>query len=290
MRIVSFLVSLMLFLAIFVGGVLYTFNKTRTYQATGKLELLEAPKNPYVSLDQLLDEDEILIKNPKSPIAEQEVVLNTQFSILKSQQIVLRVEQRIQNNMRERFMAPYIELIEVSGPISPMEVLSFNRSISHVPKSSIFQINYIHPDPVIAADISNLFMKEYINYQLESQINGYMMIVEDLRVRLKMMDERIMLDSVILSELRAPPKPSTHSISKIEQTISSNEAFRAKLQTAYNEAKLRSSFANPIARIVDQAFPPLSHNSPQVSRNLSYSFFGGLAAALTLFFGSRQLF
>jgi capsular exopolysaccharide synthesis family protein len=109
--------------------------------------------------------------------------LNTQISILESSTIIMGVEQRLQDEMRQRFMAPYTDALSLRGPLSPAEVLGRNRRILPRRMSLMINIAYSHPDPVVAAEVANLFAKEFIDYNLKLNIDGSMKAVEDLRIR-----------------------------------------------------------------------------------------------------------
>jgi capsular exopolysaccharide synthesis family protein len=93
------------------------------------------------------------------------------------------VEQRLQDEMRQRFMAPYTDALSLRGPLSPAEVLGRNRRILPRRMSLMINIAYSHPDPVVAAEVANLFAKEFIDYNLKLNIDGSMKAVEDLRIR-----------------------------------------------------------------------------------------------------------
>jgi len=92
--------------------------------------------------------------------------------------------------------------MESSEPLTPFEILAHNRSIEHKPESYIYQVYYKHPDPVITADIANLFMREFINFHLKEEIDGYMKIVEDLRIRIDQTDALIDASAIALEELK----------------------------------------------------------------------------------------
>ena len=73
--------------------------------------------------------------------------------------------------MRQRFMAPYTDVLSLSGPLTPTEVLSRNRKVIPRRMSLMINIAYSHPDPIVAAEVANLFAKEYIDYNLKLNID-----------------------------------------------------------------------------------------------------------------------
>jgi capsular exopolysaccharide synthesis family protein len=99
-------------------------------------------------------------------------------------------------------MAPYSDALSLSGPLSPVEVLGRNRGISQQRGSLMVNIAYTHPDPIIAADVANLFAKEYIDHNLKLNIDGSMKAVEDLRIRADQQKERVEELDLKLAEYR----------------------------------------------------------------------------------------
>lgn len=256
---------------------MYTFNQTKVYQAQGMLEILHAPKAPYASIDDLIPELEITGASQHSVDSDDVESLQTQLNTFRSNTILQGVEQRLQGEMRNRFMAPYAGAMDFTGPLSPLEVLEANRKIEQKDKTNIFIVSYKHPDPVIAAEIANLFLKEFINYYLKSEIDGYMKLVEDLRIRTNLLDKLIDRSAVGLEKLKQDSSTTTIDLQKAEQELTAQMAFRSKLYAASLEAKTRINLANPHARIIDPAFPPLMHHSPNVSKQLGYTLFAALA-------------
>ena len=56
MRVAAALIALVLFVAIVSGGILYTFNQTRVYQAAGTLEIIDPSPVPSLQLEDLIDD------------------------------------------------------------------------------------------------------------------------------------------------------------------------------------------------------------------------------------------
>ena len=161
------------FFIIFSGSILYTFNKTKVYTAAATVQLL---RDDVTALGNTVDLSQNQIHSAED--------LNTQISVLESAAIIRGVEMRLQDEMRQRFMAPYADALSLSGPLTPIEVLGKNRKI--VPRRMSLMINvvYSHPDPDIAAHVANLFAMEFIDYNLKRNIDITMKAVEDLRLRL----------------------------------------------------------------------------------------------------------
>lgn len=168
------------FFIIFSGSILYTFNKTKVYTAHSAVQLFR--DDPSALGDTVeMDQNQILS-------AED---LNTQISVLESSAIIEGVEQRLQDEMLQRFMAPYTDALSLGGPLSASEVLARNRKILPQRMSLMVNIAYSHPDPVVAAEVANLFADEFIDYNLKLNIDNSMKAVEDLRIRADQQEDRV---------------------------------------------------------------------------------------------------
>lgn len=179
------------FFIIFSGSILYTFNKTKVYTAAATVQLLRDDPSALGNTFEM-EQNQILS-------AED---LNTQISVMQSAAIIIGVEQRLQDDMRKRFMAPYTDALSLGGPLSPAEVLGRNRKIIPQRMSLMINIAYSHPDPIVAAEVANLFAKEFIDYNLKLNIDGSMKAVEDLRIRADQQKERVEELDLKLAEYR----------------------------------------------------------------------------------------
>jgi len=167
------------FFIIFSGSILYTFNKTKVYTAVAMVQLLRDDPSAMASAEMEMNQ----IRGAED--------LNTQISVLSSGAIVLGVERRLQDDERERFMAPYADALSFTGPLTPTQMLAQNRKILPQRGTLMIGVGYNHPDPVMAARVANLFADEFINYNLTLNIDGSMKAVEDLRIRADQQKERV---------------------------------------------------------------------------------------------------
>jgi len=167
------------FFIIFSGSILYTFNKTKVYTAVAMVQLLRDDPSAMASAEMEMNQ----IRGAED--------LNTQISVLGSGAIVLGVERRLQDDERERFMAPYADALSFTGPLTPTQMLAQNRKILPQRGTLMIGVGYNHPDPVMAARVANLFADEFINYNLTLNIDGSMKAVEDLRIRADQQKERV---------------------------------------------------------------------------------------------------
>ena len=179
---------------IFSGSILYTFNKTKVYTAVSQVQLFRDDASALGAMGQGAEMEQNQILSAED--------LNTQISVMESQSIIKGVEQRLQDELRLRFMAPYADTLSLSGPLTPLEILAKNRRI--VPRRMSLMVNFAfsHPDPIVAAEVSNLFAKEFIDYNLKLNIDGSMKAVEDLRIRADQQKDRVEELELKLAEYR----------------------------------------------------------------------------------------
>ena len=179
------------FFIIFLGSILYTFNKTKLYTAYATIELLR---------------DDPTVMNSASNLEQNEIRtaedLNTHISKLESVSIIQGVEKRFQEDELAQFMAPYKGTFSFSGPLTAFEILSMNRKIIPRRMSLMVNIAYTHPNPIMAAKIANLFGDEYINTMLSQNIDASMKAVEDLRKRAEQKKNRVEELELKLAEYR----------------------------------------------------------------------------------------
>ena len=182
---------IIVFFIIFLGSILYTFNKTKLYTAYATIELLR---------------DDPTVMNSASNLEQNEIRssedLNTHISRLESVSIIQGVEKRFQEDELAQFMAPYKGAFSFSGPLTAFEILSINRKIIPRRMSLMVNIAYTHPNPIMAAKIANLFGDEYINTMLSQNIDASMKAVEDLRKRAEQKKNRVEELELKLAEYR----------------------------------------------------------------------------------------
>ncbi len=182
---------IIVFFIIFLGSILYTFNKTKLYTAYATIELLRDDPS-VMRVANNLEQNEIRS-------AED---LNTQISKLESTSIIQGVEKRFQEDELAQFMAPYKGTFSFSGPLTAFEILALNRKIIPRRMSLMVNIGYTHPNPIMAAKIANLFGDEYINTMLSQNIDASMKAVEDLRKRAAQKKNRVEELELKLAEYR----------------------------------------------------------------------------------------
>lgn len=179
------------FFIIFSGSILYTFNKTKMYTAVASVQLLRDDPSP---LGNSVEIEPNQIRSSED--------LNTQISLLASGTVVKGVEQRLQDEMRQLFMAPYTDALSLRGPLTPLELLVRNRDIRPRRMNLIIDIAFSHPDRDVAAEVANLYAKEFRDFNLKKIIESSMKAVEDLRMRVNQQREKVEELELKLAEYR----------------------------------------------------------------------------------------
>ena len=226
------------FFIIFSGSILYTFNKTKVYTAVAMVQLLRDDPSAMASAEMEMNQ----IRSSED--------LNTQISVLNSGAIVLGVERRLQDDERERFMAPYADVLSFTGPLTPTQMLAENRKIMPQRGTLMIGVGYNHPDPVIAARVANLFADEFINYNLTLNIDGSMKAVEDLRIRADQQKERVEELELKMAEYREDNNAvSLESQENIASTqLSSLNGIKIENKNLYDNLETRVNLIESFRR------------------------------------------
>lgn len=158
------------FLVVFSTALIITLSKTKVYESTASVQIFR--RDPVIMQTQAVMDNEVRS-------AED---LNTQVKILESEAIIQKVADRLTGNDLAMFKAPY----EKDGALSHVPIttiLRLNRKVVPQRLSLVIDVQYDHPDPVVAAKVANLFVDEYIAYNARMRIDESMKAVEDLKVR-----------------------------------------------------------------------------------------------------------
>ncbi|GAB5560732.1 MAG: exopolysaccharide regulatory tyrosine autokinase VpsO [Synoicihabitans sp.] len=161
---------IVVFLVVFSSALVYTISATKIYQSTATVQLLR--DDPTVMQVEAVVDTEIRG-------AED---LNTQVKLLESASLISRVADRITGDELRQFLAPYQEGKE-SDPVTPHGILAKNREIVPQRLSLVIGVNFQHPNPEIAASVTNYFVDEFINYNNRQRMAEAFKAVEDLKVR-----------------------------------------------------------------------------------------------------------
>ena len=157
-------------LAVFLASLIYTLTTTKRYTSAATIEILA--RDPVVMKVQEVRASDL--HGPED--------LNTEVKILESASLVQKVAERLTAAESKALTLPFEK--DTSGdPIIPETVIEKNRKILHARMTRVIQVVFTHPDPAIAARIANLFVEEFINYNVRWRVEESMKAVEDLKIR-----------------------------------------------------------------------------------------------------------
>ena len=177
------------FLVVFSSALVYTFSQTKIYESVASIQVLR--QDAKVIQAESVVETRVLSTED----------LNTLVKVLESAVIIKRVADRITGDELRQFMAPY-EKGRWGDPLTPLEVLGGNRKIVPLRLSLVVQVSYRHPDPVIAAKISNMFVDEFLQWNARVRIDESMRAVEDLQIRAEQQRKRVEEQALALQAYR----------------------------------------------------------------------------------------
>lgn len=166
------------FLVVFSSALVYTFSQTKVYESYASVQVLRQEAVVYQA-QNVVESDVRSVED-----------LNTLVKVLESSLIIKRVADRITGEDLRQFMAPY-EKGRWGDPLTPLEVLGFNRAVTPLRLSLVVQVSYRHPDPVTAARIANMFVDEFLQWHARVRIDESMRALEDLQIRADQQQKRV---------------------------------------------------------------------------------------------------
>ncbi|MBC2606280.1 GumC family protein [Pelagicoccus albus] len=169
----DFLDRIWWFLLTFVlvaGGIYYLMmSATPLYKSTASVQILRQ-EDSRTQFDKVADDT---VRNTED--------INTQINLLSSVQIIERVAERIEDEFKQDFLAPYRQIDQEEDDLSVIKIVAENRKISPARLSLIVSIEYVHPNPEISARVANLFADEMMAYFSSVRNNVVSRAVQDLR-------------------------------------------------------------------------------------------------------------
>lgn len=257
-------VFLAVWLLVFGAALVYTLTATPIYTAAASVEILRDDPNVLGSYggDQDLDMQQVLSMED----------FYTQVNVLESSNIIQAVASRLKDEELQRFMEPYEDVVRLSGPLTPTEVLAAHRRIVPIRSSRTVLVTYSHPDPELAARIAGLFVEEFKDRNLRLIVDSSLDAVDALRIRTEQQQEQVELLESKLAAFR-----KQHDTVSFDERADIDHQELANLNEIFTENK----------RILDEAYAqwvmvqqyrqegrdlwdlPVIGNMPQVSKLLS---------------------
>ena len=218
----------LVFTLVFSAATIFTFTRTPLFQSVASVQLLR--NGPVVMQVQ-----EVVNNDIRS--AED---LNTQVKVLESFAIVQRVADRLSGEDLKSFLAPY-QKTPTAEPVSPAGIIFRNRKIVPVRLSLVLQVQYTHPDKVVAAKVANLFIDEYIAYNSRQRIEDSMKAVDDLKERAEQQKKKVEELAINLQAYREKNKMVSLDKGKdiVTEKLKALNAYVTQTTSRLNEAEIR---------------------------------------------------
>ena len=170
-------------LIIFAGVVLYTLRVTPIYASVARIQILR-------DSDTAIEGPGSVERTRNNAILSMED-FNTQVKILESNEIIRAVKSRMKEDEMLRFMAPFNDMFTLGPRMTEEELLAANRMIVPERMSLIIRIVFEHPDARMAAQIANLFAKEYLNYTHHTRVQKLIDSIDELRIKVSQQEAKV---------------------------------------------------------------------------------------------------
>lgn len=218
----------LIFTLIFSASVIFTFTRVPQFQSTASVQVFRR--------DQVVMQVQSVVDNDIRSAED----LNTQVKVLESFAIVQKVADRLSGDDMRQFLAPYRNK-DGAEPASPAGIISSNRKIVPVRLSLLLQVQYSHPDRLVAAKVANLFVDEYIAYNSRLRIEDSMKAVEDLKERAEQQKKKVEELAVSLQAYREKNKQVSLDQRKdiVTEKLKALNAYVTQTTSRLNEAEIR---------------------------------------------------
>lgn len=216
------------FLVVFSSALVYTFGKTKIYESSASVQVLRQDAKAFYA-ENVID---TTVRGAED--------LNTLVKVMESALMVKRVADRITGDELRNFMKPY-ENGRWGGPLTPLEVLGQNRSITPLRLSLVVQVSYRHPDPVVAAKVANMFVDEFLQWNARVRIDESMIVVQDLQIRAEQQRKRVEEQALALQAYREQNGMVSLDERKdiVTETLKQLNVLATQTDTRLKEAEIR---------------------------------------------------
>ena len=175
-------------LAVCALGAVYCVVATRRYQATGTVQIQKEGSGA-LGLDSLMSAG-----GGSSGDLDVDVVISTQANILQSDTLALHTIKKLHMEETQDFSAHHLNALGwVLGLISPkgvtdrpgvpleeapqrlqkaLKIFSKNLTVKPIPGTRLIQINYLNPDPKLAAAVVNELMAALVDYNFQTRFQA----------------------------------------------------------------------------------------------------------------------
>ncbi len=224
-------IFIVVFFIVFVGALLYHFQSPKIYQSSAQVRVLR--------------EDPNTMGDMKGPEVETSTIrsledFTTEIRVLQSPDIIRRVSARLDNENLQKLVGPYQNQLRLVEP-TPDIILAENVSIQQERNAWIINVAFEHTNRDFCAEITNIFVDEFISFSLERNSNISHAAVDDLTLKVEQQAEQMKSLEQQLADYR-----KRFNISDIEerdsiarQDLASLRGLVSTRRTEYGEAKQR---------------------------------------------------
>lgn len=158
--------ALAVFAATVLAATTYTFITSPIYQAVATVEILKRGAQILRAVD--------IVESSVTSDAD----FNTQIGILESRSVVDNLVKQLSAEELEALTAPFRK-----RNLSPAAIIISGRMIAPQRTSLITSVVFRHPDPKIAARVTNLIAREFIAYSSKVRVDESLKAIDDLKDR-----------------------------------------------------------------------------------------------------------
>ena len=169
--------ALAVFLVTVIGAAVYTFTETPLYMGVTTVQVLKHS----AQVMRVADVVENTVTN--------EFDFNTQIKLLESGVIAQNAANRLTADEQRLLTDPYRK--REGAPPSPVGIIMHGRKIVPQRLSLVTAIQFLHPNPIIAAKIPDLLASEYIAFNTHVRVEESMRVVDDLKDRADQQRKRV---------------------------------------------------------------------------------------------------
>jgi len=245
----------------------YFLRQTPIYQGNTTL-LFNLESNNIVDMEEVVD-------NNMATGKQLDIELNNHLEKLRSGTFRERVANAMEAEQMSSFLKPYSDKFAESTATDREKLLLGLKNWSKFGRqrnTQILQVAFEHRDPVVAAEVSNLFAKEYVRYNLDETGAGASVAVETLKERAAELREKLTESEKVFLEFRRK-----NNIVSEEEGASSSGAKMMAISEKMTEAEV--SLADYLVSLEQVASArELGHNPLELSFISKYGNIGALVA------------
>ncbi len=229
-----FIWIIVILILVMVVTTVVTINQTPLYKSVATLEVKR-------KIDQVIN---IAAVDDQNIINDKD--FNTEVKILESTRIISQVAERLKGDDKNRFMEPYLKG-ENPEDVSLASILYENRTIIPQRLTLIVAVEYVHPNPEIAAKVANMFVDEYIGFNQRTQLEASLKARVDLEKQAEQQRLKLEVMEIELQEYR-----EEHKTVSFDERFTVENDKRRVLNNNLTEAEIMVNEAESQWSLIDQ--------------------------------------